>query len=90
MRRLTELSPFNYTVVVFSGILGWWLFGDVPDAVAVLGTVLICAGGILSIEAGHAEGPAMRLEAGTGCLTGSSGGPNSTPRNHKFYLAVLV
>jgi len=52
----TELSPFNYTVVVFSGILGWWLFGNVPDAVAVLGTVLICAGGILSIEAGHAEG----------------------------------
>ena len=52
----TELSPFNYTVVVFSGILGWWLFGNVPDAVAVLGTVLICAGGILSIEAGHSEG----------------------------------
>jgi len=52
----TELSPFNYTVVVFSGILGWWLFGNVPDAVAVLGTVLICAGGILSIEAGHPEG----------------------------------
>ena len=52
----TELSPFNYSVVVFSGILGWWLFGNVPDALALVGTVLICAGGILSIEAGHAEG----------------------------------
>lgn len=52
----TELSPFNYSVVIFSGILGWWLFGNVPDAIAVLGTVLICAGGILSIEAGHSEG----------------------------------
>jgi drug/metabolite transporter (DMT)-like permease len=52
----TELSPFNYSVVVFSGILGWWLFGNVPDAFAVIGTVLICTGGILSIEAGHAEG----------------------------------
>jgi drug/metabolite transporter (DMT)-like permease len=52
----TELSPFNYTVVVFSGILGWLFFGNVPDALAVLGTVLICAGGILSIKAGHAEG----------------------------------
>jgi drug/metabolite transporter (DMT)-like permease len=52
----TELSPFNYTVVIFSGILGWWLFGNVPDVVAILGTVLICAGGILSIEAGHPEG----------------------------------
>jgi drug/metabolite transporter (DMT)-like permease len=51
-----ELSPFNYTVVIFSGLLGWLFFGNVPDATAVLGTVLICAGGILSIQAGHSEG----------------------------------
>jgi drug/metabolite transporter (DMT)-like permease len=51
-----ELSPFNYTVVIFSGLLGWWFFNNVPDAVAILGTVLICAGGILSIVAGHSEG----------------------------------
>lgn len=51
-----ELSPFNYSVVIFSAVLGWWLFGNVPDMIAVLGTVLICAGGILSIEAGHSEG----------------------------------
>lgn len=52
----SELSPFNYSVVVFSGILGWWLFGNVPDTFAIIGTILICAGGILSIEAGHSEG----------------------------------
>ena len=52
----TELSPFNYSVVVFSGLLGWWFFGNVPDATALIGTLLICAGGILSIEAGHIEG----------------------------------
>jgi drug/metabolite transporter (DMT)-like permease len=52
----TELSPFNYTVVVFSGLLGWLVFGTVPDALGMLGAVLICLGGILSIEAGHAEG----------------------------------
>ena len=51
-----ELSPFNYTVVVFSGLLGWWVFGSVPGPTAIAGTVLICAGGILSIEAGHIEG----------------------------------
>ena len=52
----TEISPFNYTVVIFSGLLGWWFFGNVPDLSAVLGTLLICGGGILSIEAGHHEG----------------------------------
>jgi drug/metabolite transporter (DMT)-like permease len=51
-----QLSPFNYTVVIFSGILGWLVFGSVPDMLAIIGTVLICAGGILSIEAGHKEG----------------------------------
>lgn len=51
-----ELSPFNYTVVIFSGLLGWWFFGNVPDAMSIMGTVLICAGGILSIRAGHSEG----------------------------------
>ncbi len=51
-----QISPFNYTVVIFSGLLGWIFFGNVPDWVSVAGTLLICAGGILSIKAGHPEG----------------------------------
>jgi drug/metabolite transporter (DMT)-like permease len=51
-----EISPFNYTVVIFSGLLGWAIFGHVPDLTAVFGTILICVGGILSIKAGHREG----------------------------------
>lgn len=51
-----DISPFNYTVVIFSGVLGWLFFGNVPGWAAVAGTVLICAGGILSIRAGHPEG----------------------------------
>lgn len=51
-----QISPFNYTVVIFSGLLGWAFFGNVPDFVSLIGTVLICAGGILSIRAGHPEG----------------------------------
>lgn len=51
-----ELSPFNYSVVVFSGILGWIFFANVPGLSALLGTLLIGAGGILSIHSGHPEG----------------------------------
>lgn len=52
----TELSPFNYSAVIFSGLLGWAIYGNVPALAAVGGTVLICTGGILSITHGHAEG----------------------------------
>ncbi len=51
-----EISPFNYTVVIFSGLLGWWVFGNMPSPAAILGTLLICAGGILSTRTGHREG----------------------------------
>ena len=52
----SELSPFNYSVVVFSGLLGWIFFGNLPAASAIVGTLLICCGGILSIMSGHKEG----------------------------------
>lgn len=52
----SELSPFNYSVVVFSGVLGWMFFGNVPTAAAYIGTFLICGGGTLSIVSGHPEG----------------------------------
>jgi drug/metabolite transporter (DMT)-like permease len=51
-----QISPFNYTVVIFSGLLGWIFFHNVPGWTALAGTLLICAGGILSIKAGHPEG----------------------------------
>ncbi len=60
----TELSPFNYSVVIFSGLLGWAFLGNVPGAGALLGTVLICAGGILSIEGGHREGLGQPVGSG--------------------------
>ena len=59
-----QISPFNYTVVVFSGLLGWIFFGNVPDWVSLAGTLLICAGGILSIKAGHAEGHGHSIGCG--------------------------
>lgn len=52
----SQLSPFNYSVVVFSGLLGWFVFGTVPAWTALLGTALIIAGGVASVRMGHREG----------------------------------
>ncbi len=37
-----EISVFDYTQVLFSALLGFWLFGQVPDLLSILGYVVIC------------------------------------------------
>jgi drug/metabolite transporter (DMT)-like permease len=57
-----QLAPFNYSVVVFSGVIGWIVWHEALDMTALLGILLVCAGGIASIRAApHIHGPsAMR------------------------------
>lgn len=43
------LSPFNFSVIVFTGILDWLLFDHIPDVWSVVGIVLVSTGGILAI-----------------------------------------
>lgn len=45
----THLAPFNYSVVIFSGLIGWIVWRNALDALSLAGIVLVCAGGILSI-----------------------------------------
>ncbi len=43
-----QIAPFNYTVVIFSGAIGWLVWGNKPDALALAGVLLVTAGGVLS------------------------------------------
>jgi len=45
----SQISPFNYTVVIFSGLIGWLVWGTTLDWVSLIGILLVCVGGILSI-----------------------------------------
>lgn len=47
-----QIAPFNYSVVVFSGLIGWLVWHHVPNLLAGLGILLVCAGGILSMVFG--------------------------------------
>lgn len=40
------LAPYMYLSVVFSGVLGWLLWGQVPDTWSVIGIVLVLAQGL--------------------------------------------
>ncbi|CAN5401939.1 DMT family transporter [soil metagenome] len=45
----SQIAPFNYSVVIFSGLIGWMVWGNTLGLLALAGIVLVCAGGILSI-----------------------------------------
>jgi drug/metabolite transporter (DMT)-like permease len=46
--RPGRIAPFNYSVVVFSGLIGWIVWHNRPDALALVGVVLVTAGGVLT------------------------------------------
>lgn len=41
-----EISVYDYTQVIFAAILGYFVFGDLPDILSVLGYLLIIGAGI--------------------------------------------
>lgn len=45
-----KISPFNYSIVVFTGIFDWIIFNHVPELLTVLGIILVSAGGILALR----------------------------------------
>lgn len=53
-----RIAPFNYSVVVFSGLIGWAVWKNAPDMLSFLGIVLVTLGGIFSTKFGgpHARG----------------------------------
>ena len=39
------LAPLNYLQLLWAGLLGWLFFGDLPDALAVIGMCIVAASG---------------------------------------------
>lgn len=53
-----KLSPFNFSVIVFTGLYDWLLFHHIPDLLTILGIILVTAGGLIAImthEKGNKE-----------------------------------
>ena len=43
-----EISVYDYSQIIFSTLLGFFIFGDVPDGLSVLGYFLICGMAVLN------------------------------------------
>ncbi len=48
--KASQLGPFCYAAVVYSVLLDWVFYGQMPDLLGWIGISLICAGGIWSIR----------------------------------------
>lgn len=46
------VGPYTYTAVIFAAAFGWLLWDEQPDAWSLLGTLLVCAAGILAMRGG--------------------------------------
>ncbi len=44
------LAPFDYTTLIWATLLGFFLFGDLPDAMTVLGAMIIISSGLYLIR----------------------------------------
>lgn len=42
----SELSVYDYTQIVFAALLGILFLGEVPDAISILGYIIICGAGV--------------------------------------------
>ena len=55
---ISVVAPFRYTVIVFAMIVGFTVWGEVPDSLMLIGTAVIIATGVYTL---HRERSAARL-----------------------------
>ena len=55
MAPASAVAPVNYFAVVFTGFWGWLLWDQVPDAWTLAGSVLVIAGGLMTIQLSRTE-----------------------------------
>jgi drug/metabolite transporter (DMT)-like permease len=44
------IAPFRYSIVVFSLVVGFFVFGERPDALALTGAAMIAASGLYTVH----------------------------------------
>jgi drug/metabolite transporter (DMT)-like permease len=48
--EIPAVAPFRYSLLIWAGIAGYFVFGEVPDALAWLGVVLIALSGLYALH----------------------------------------
>ncbi|WP_293576784.1 DMT family transporter [Phaeobacter sp.] len=59
------LASMQYLEIPIAAIIGWWIFGDLPNALAALGIVITVAAGLFVILREHRQQKAMPAPVST-------------------------
>lgn len=54
--EISAIAPFRYTGLVWALVLGWWVFGDWPDQITLLGATIVVATGLFTLYRSRSVG----------------------------------
>jgi drug/metabolite transporter (DMT)-like permease len=57
------VAPYQYTLIVWAVVFGWFVFGDAPSPAMLTGSAIIVAAGLVIVRAEHAVAEAARRDA---------------------------
>ncbi len=43
------VSPISYSAVIFSGLMGWWIWNEIPDLFSLAGVIFVVIAGVLTV-----------------------------------------
>ena len=66
---VSAVSPFRYTLLIWAGLAGYFLFGEVPDTWAAIGAALIVGSGVYALHREAARARAARRNAAANAVT---------------------
>lgn len=60
MAPAAVVAPFDYTALLWAGVLGWLVWNDAPDAVTLVGAAIIIASGLSLVLSERRSGQQIR------------------------------
>lgn len=62
---ISYIAPFRYTSLLWSILLGFWIFNDIPDAAMIIGSVIIVGSGLYTLYREQIVGKSMNATKST-------------------------
>jgi drug/metabolite transporter (DMT)-like permease len=54
------VQPYSYTLLVWATLLGWLVFGDIPDRWTIIGAAIVVASGLYTWHHDRMAAPVTR------------------------------